>query len=137
MEVQPGGKCSLQWLGIQEYTHRNLSGTATIAHANATYVCMLWGGFCISRWTHSAIAHSPFKQPSGTAHTDLRSCLCTDLFHLMAPKAEKQPAKKSVSKVGGAKSSRKKGSRKAIESYKIYIYKVKCRHDLSLFTTLF
>ncbi|DBB16286.1 hypothetical protein WJX82_009995 [Trebouxia sp. C0006] len=42
----------------------------------------------------------------------------------MAPKAEKQPAKKSVSKVGGAKSGRKKGSRKAIESYKIYIYKV-------------
>lgn len=42
----------------------------------------------------------------------------------MAPKAEKQPAKKSVSKVGGAKSGRKKGSKKAIESYKIYIYKV-------------
>lgn len=43
----------------------------------------------------------------------------------MAPKAEKQPAKKSVSKVGGAKSGRKKGSKKAIESYKIYIYKVR------------
>ena len=44
---------------------------------------------------------------------------------VMAPKAEKQPAKKSVSKVGGAKSGRKKGSKKAIESYKIYIYKVR------------
>lgn len=42
----------------------------------------------------------------------------------MAPKAEKQPAKKSVSKVGSAKGGRKKGSKKAIESYKIYIYKV-------------
>lgn len=82
------------------------------------------GGFCISRLTHSAVAHSPIKQPSVAAHTDLRSPLCTGSYRLMAPKAEKQPAKKSVSKVGGAKSSRKKGSRKAIESYKIYIYKV-------------
>ena len=47
------------------------------------------------------------------------------LIATMAPKAEKQPAKKFVSKVGGAKSGgRKKGSKKAIESYKIYIYKV-------------
>lgn len=43
----------------------------------------------------------------------------------MAPKAEKkpaQPAKKAVAKksTGG----RKKGSKKAVESYKIYIYKV-------------
>lgn len=45
-------------------------------------------------------------------------------IRIMAPKAEKQPAKKSLSKVGGSKPGRKKGSRKAIESYKIYIYKV-------------
>ncbi|DBA88960.1 TPA: hypothetical protein ACH3X2_000188 [Trebouxia sp. C0005] len=43
----------------------------------------------------------------------------------MAPKAEKklaQPAKKSVAKKSSA--GRKKGSKKAVESYKIYIYKV-------------
>lgn len=43
----------------------------------------------------------------------------------MAPKGEKkpaQPAKKAVAKKTGAGS--KKGSRKAVESYKIYIYKV-------------
>ncbi len=68
-------------------------------------------------------------QPRVAAHTDLLSPLCTGSYHLMAPKAEKQPAKKSVSKVGGAKSGRKKGSRKAIESYKIYIYKVKRCQD--------
>ena len=105
--------------GLEFYntTDRNLSGTAS-------YRTCMPGGFCISRLTHSAVAHSPIKQPSVAAHTDLRSPLCTGSYRLMAPKAEKQPAKKSVSKVGGAKSSRKKGSRKAIESYKIYIYKV-------------
>ncbi len=44
----------------------------------------------------------------------------------MAPKAgEKkpaQPAKKAVAKKSSA--GRKKGSKKAVESYKIYIYKV-------------
>ncbi|DBA76130.1 hypothetical protein WJX82_007695 [Trebouxia sp. C0006] len=43
----------------------------------------------------------------------------------MAPKAEKkpgQPAKKAVAKKSTA--GRKKGSKKAVESYKIYIYKV-------------
>ena len=43
----------------------------------------------------------------------------------MAPKAEKkpaQPAKKAVAKKSGG--GRKKGSKKAVESYKIYIYKV-------------
>ena len=43
----------------------------------------------------------------------------------MAPKAEKkpaQPAKKAVAKKSAA--GRKKGSKKAVESYKIYIYKV-------------
>ncbi len=45
----------------------------------------------------------------------------------MAPKAEKkpgQPAKKAVAKKSSA--GRKKGSKKAVESYKIYIYKVCC-----------
>jgi hypothetical protein len=45
----------------------------------------------------------------------------------MAPKAEKkpgQPAKKAVAKKSSA--GRKKGSKKAVESYKIYIYKVQC-----------
>jgi hypothetical protein len=45
----------------------------------------------------------------------------------MAPKAEKkpaQPAKKAVAKKSSA--GRKKGSKKAVESYKIYIYKVVC-----------
>ncbi len=45
----------------------------------------------------------------------------------MAPKAEKkpaQPAKKAVAKKSSA--GRKKGSKKAVESYKIYIYKVRC-----------
>ena len=45
----------------------------------------------------------------------------------MAPKAEKkpgQPAKKAVAKKSTA--GRKKGSKKAVESYKIYIYKVCC-----------
>ncbi len=44
----------------------------------------------------------------------------------MAPKAEKkpaQPAKKAVAKKSSA--GRKKGSKKAVESYKIYIYKVR------------
>ena len=53
----------------------------------------------------------------------------------MAPKGEKrpggtmsekkpaQPAKKAVAKKSGA--GRKKGSKKAVESYKIYIYKVR------------
>ncbi len=43
----------------------------------------------------------------------------------MAPKAEKkpaQPAKMAVAKKSSA--GRKKGSKKAVESYKIYIYKV-------------
>ena len=48
----------------------------------------------------------------------------------MAPKAEKkpvQPAKKSVAKKSSPGSrGRKKGSKKAVESYKIYIYKVHC-----------
>ena len=46
----------------------------------------------------------------------------------MAPKAEKkpaQPAKKAVAKKSSA--GRKKGSKKAVESYKIYIYKVYCK----------
>ena len=45
----------------------------------------------------------------------------------MAHKAEKkpgQPAKKAVAKKSTA--GRKKGSKKAVESYKIYIYKVCC-----------
>jgi len=45
--------------------------------------------------------------------------------HIMAPKAEKkpaQPAKKAVAKKSSG--GRKKGSKKAVESYKIYIYKV-------------
>lgn len=49
----------------------------------------------------------------------------------MAPKAEKkpvQPAKKSVAKKSSPGSrGRKKGSKKAVESYKIYIYKVYCK----------
>ena len=44
----------------------------------------------------------------------------------MAPKAAEkkpgQPAKKAVAKKSSA--GRKKGSKKAVESYKIYIYKV-------------
>ena len=51
----------------------------------------------------------------------------------MAPKADKtlaQPAKKSVVKKSTA--GRKKGSKKAVESYKIYIYKVS-RSETSLF----
>ncbi len=47
----------------------------------------------------------------------------------MAPKAEKkpgQPAKKAVAKKSSA--GRKKGSKKAVESYKIYIYKVQCEY---------
>ncbi len=46
----------------------------------------------------------------------------------MAPKGEKkpaQPAKKAVAKKSSA--GRKKGSKKAVESYKIYIYKVTVR----------
>ena len=52
-------------------------------------------------------------------------------FVAMAPKAEKkpaQPAKKAVAKKSSA--GRKKGSKKAVESYKIYIYKV--NHAASL-----
>ncbi len=48
-------------------------------------------------------------------------------MNAMAPKAEKkpgQPAKKAVAKKSSA--GRKKGSKKAVESYKIYIYKVCC-----------
>ncbi len=52
----------------------------------------------------------------------------------MAPKAgEKkpaQPAKKAVAKKSSA--GRKKGSKKAVESYKIYIYKVTVRQTLTL-----
>ncbi len=52
----------------------------------------------------------------------------------MAPKAgEKkpaQPAKKAVAKKSSA--GRKKGSKKAVESYKIYIYKVAVRQTLTL-----
>jgi hypothetical protein len=51
----------------------------------------------------------------------------------MAPKAEKkpaQPAKKAVTKKSSA--GRKKGSKKAVESYKIYIYKVTVRQTLTL-----
>ncbi len=53
----------------------------------------------------------------------------------MAPKAsgEKkpaQPAKKAVAKKSSA--GRKKGSKKAVESYKIYIYKVRVQHTLTL-----
>ncbi len=40
----------------------------------------------------------------------------------MAPKAEKKPAQPAKKAVAGA--GRKKGSKKAVESYKIYIYKV-------------
>ncbi len=51
----------------------------------------------------------------------------------MAPKAgEKkpaQPAKKAVAKKSSA--GRKKGSKKAVESYKIYIYKVTVRQTLT------
>lgn len=46
----------------------------------------------------------------------------------MAPKAADKkpaaPAKKAVAKKSSA--GRKKGSKKAVESYKIYIYKVCC-----------
>eukprot|EP00891_Asterochloris_glomerata_P003095 jgi/Astpho2/3095/e_gw1.00051.306.1_t len=45
----------------------------------------------------------------------------------MAPKSgEKKPAKKVVKKTGagGTADKKKKASRKAVESYKIYIYKV-------------
>ena len=53
----------------------------------------------------------------------------------MAPKAsgEKkpaQPAKKAVAKKSSA--GRKKGSKKAVESYKIYIYKVPVQQTLPL-----
>ncbi len=52
----------------------------------------------------------------------------------MAPKAgEKkpaQPAKKAVAKKSSA--GRKKGSKKAVESYKIYIYKVKSLTNLDI-----
>ena len=52
----------------------------------------------------------------------------------MAPKAgEKkpaQPAKKAVAKKSSA--GRKKGSKKAVESYKIYIYKVTVEPTLTL-----
>ncbi len=53
----------------------------------------------------------------------------------MAPKAsgEKkpaQPAKKAVAKKSSA--GRKKGSKKAVESYKIYIYKVTIQQTLTL-----
>ena len=58
------------------------------------------------------------------------SCTCSLLACqsvIMAPKAEKkpaaQPAKKAVAKKSTA--GRKKGSKKAVESYKIYIYKVR------------
>ncbi len=47
----------------------------------------------------------------------------------MAPKSgEKKPAKKVVKKTGagGTADKKKKASRKAVESYKIYIYKVGC-----------
>lgn len=54
----------------------------------------------------------------------------------MAPKAEKkpaQPAKKAVAKKSSG--GRKKGSKKAVESYKIYIYKVS-QQDTSHFLQL-
>ncbi len=57
----------------------------------------------------------------------------------MAPKAgEKkpaQPAKKAVAKKSSA--GRKKGSKKAVESYKIYIYKVKSPTDLDTVPAIF
>ena len=53
----------------------------------------------------------------------------------MAPKSgdkkPAQPAKKAVAKKSAG--GRKKGSKKAVESYKIYIYKVSCAYpSLSL-----
>ena len=52
----------------------------------------------------------------------------------MAPKSgEKKPAKKVVKKTGAsAGDKKKKVSRKAVESYKIYIYKVRARMLLRL-----
>ena len=51
----------------------------------------------------------------------------------MGPKGDKkpaQPAKKAVAKKSSA--GRKKGSKKAVESYKIYIYKVTVQQTLTL-----
>ena len=69
-------------------------------------------------------AHNNYIDPTPSTHFRLRSSQLSDD---MAPKAEKkpgQPAKKAVAKKSTA--GRKKGSKKAVESYKIYIYKVCC-----------
>ena len=70
------------------------------------------------------LLHFASSLPTTLVPSCLPAFIHLQLSAAMAPKAEKKPApaKKPVAKKSSA--GRKKGSKKAVESYKIYIYKV-------------